>query len=97
MRAIASILMLLLMVQAALGSVKLHNGKKGKGDKKKKKGKKAAPFVPPPVDGDLAAWLGPWWKKRDALMPQFRDAITNFRPVQIRNFLNPDYALALHG
>ena len=41
-------------------------------------------------------WFGSWWKKRAKLMPQFKDALVNFRPIQIRNFLAPEAALALH-
>jgi hypothetical protein len=41
-------------------------------------------------------WFGDWWDKRDELTPVMREALVNFRPVQIRNFLKPEMALALH-
>ena len=40
--------------------------------------------------------FGPWWKNRDALDRQIREALVNFRPVTIRNVLNKEFALALH-
>jgi len=64
--------------------------------------KEAAPLKQPTrnMDALLAGgpdeWFGSWWKKRAKLMPQFRDALVNFRPIQIRNFLAPEAALALH-
>jgi hypothetical protein len=71
----------------------------------------AVPRSPPPrgslpgkqladVDSLLAGgpseWFGSWWRKRADLLPQFREALVNFRPIQIRNFLAPGAALALH-
>ena len=56
-----------------------------------------------PVDGDtgatdkeLAQWLGPWWRKRHQLKRKFTEAMTSYKPIQIRNFLRKDKALALH-
>lgn len=51
----------------------------------------------PPVDAEIDRWFGPWWKKRASLVPMFQKTITDFRPVQIRNFLSNKYALALHA
>ena len=45
---------------------------------------------------DISEWLGPWWERRSELAPIFIDTLTNFRPIQIRNFLKADKALALH-
>jgi len=57
--------------------------------------------TPPPrqhrgESDELDDWLGPWWQDREKLAPQFKDALTNFRPIQIRNFLKYDKAIALH-
>lgn len=41
-------------------------------------------------------WFGSWWDKKDELTPVIKEALVNFRPVQIRNFLKPEMALALH-
>jgi hypothetical protein len=55
---------------------------------------------PPPASDepphDPGSWFGPWWDKRDELAPMMRETLTSFKPVQIRNFLNKDMALALH-
>lgn len=47
-------------------------------------------------EAELESWLGPWWKKRHKFDGLFKDALTNLRPIQIRNFLEDDKALALH-
>ena len=58
----------------------------------------AAPPRPalPSANGDIDEWLGPWWRRRDELTPMFTDALTSFRPIQIRNFLRVEKALLLH-
>jgi len=71
--------------------------KGGVGKKKAKKGKRTSESVPaPPLEAGLDEWLGPWWKKRESSAHVLRQALTTFRPVQIRNFLSKDYAFALH-
>lgn len=48
------------------------------------------------TDKELAQWLGPWWKKRHQLKGMFTDAMTGYKPIQIRSFLRKDKAAALH-
>ena len=57
-----------------------------------------SPSAPPPAGniGDVGEWLGPWWQKRNDFDHIFTEALTNFRPIQIRNFLREDKALLLH-
>lgn len=48
------------------------------------------------TDKELAQWLGPWWRKRHQLKGMFTEAMTSYKPIQIRNFLRKDKAAALH-
>ena len=44
----------------------------------------------------IESWLGPWGKQRDKLHALFSQSMTDFKPIQIRNFLKRKKALALH-
>lgn len=68
---------------------------------KKEKTTKSVPASESSVKSDVGeenpeSWLGPWWEKRASFEKKFKDALINYRAIQIRGFLNKDKALALH-